>query len=94
MYFDKKQFPELPFFSPHSKAHIERGFIKHYHFRFYPKLGHGICATRRIPCACVSCISMIDQPCISGIPSKNKHATNLSHIVLTVQLLDNITIGI
>ena len=32
---------------------------KHDHLGFDPKLGHGICAIRRIPCACVGCTSML-----------------------------------
>ena len=46
---------------------------KYYHLRFYPKLGHGICAIFRIPCAYVGCTSILDKPWISGIPS-NKQA--------------------
>ena len=42
---------------------------KHYHLRFYPKLGNGVCEIRRISCACVACASMLDKPWISGIPS-------------------------
>ena len=42
-YCDTNQFPALPFCSPHPKPHGSRGFIKHYHLCFGPKLGHGIC---------------------------------------------------
>ena len=63
----KKIFPELPFCGPHPKHHGARGLIKHYHLRFDPKLGHGVCVICRIPCACVSCTSMLDKPWISGI---------------------------
>ena len=42
---------------------------KHYHLRFDTKLGNGVCAIWRIPCACVACTSMLDKPWISGIPS-------------------------
>ena len=45
---------------------------KHYHLRFYPKLGMGVCAIHRIPCACVACASMLDKPWISGISSDKK----------------------
>ena len=37
---------------------------------FIPKIGHIICVIRRIPCTCVARESMLDKPCISGIPSK------------------------
>ena len=42
---------------------------KHYHLRFDPKLGHGICEIIRITCDCVACTSMLDKPWIYGIPS-------------------------
>ena len=32
-----------------------------------PKIVHGICAIRRIPCACVTCTSMLDKPWIFSI---------------------------
>ena len=66
-YCNTNQFPELSFSGPHSKPHGERGLSKHYNLRFYPKLEMGVCATCRIPCACVSCTSMLDKPYISGI---------------------------
>ena len=73
MYFDTNQFPALPFCGPHPNPHDSRGLSKHYNSCFDPKLGHGICAIFRIPCACVACTSMLDKPCTSGIPS-NKQA--------------------
>ena len=69
MYCNTNQFPELSFCGPHSKPHGARGLSKYYHLRFYPKLGNGICEIFRIPCACVACISILDKPWISGIPS-------------------------
>ena len=42
---------------------------KHYHLRFDPNLGHGICAIFRITCACVGCTSIMYQPWISGVQS-------------------------
>ena len=69
MYCNKNQFPSLPFCSPHSKPHGARGMGKHYHLRFYTKLAMGECAILRIPCTCVACTSMLEKPCISGIPS-------------------------
>ena len=36
---------------------------------FDKNIGNGICAIRRIPCACVTCTSMLDKPWISGIQS-------------------------
>ena len=67
MYCETNQFPELPFCGPYSKPHGVRGMSKHYHLRFYPKLGMGVCPIRRIPCACVACTSMLEKPWISGI---------------------------
>ena len=63
------QFPELPFFVPHSKHHGANGASNNYHLRFDPKLGYGVCAILHIPCACVACTSMLNKPWISGIPS-------------------------
>ena len=68
MYCNTNQLPALPFSGPHSKSHGARGLSKHYHFCFDKKLGNGVCAIRRIPYACVACISMLYKPCISGIP--------------------------
>ena len=69
MYCNKNQFPTLPWYGPHSKPHGARGLSKHYHLRFDPKLGNGVCEILPIPCACVACTSMLDKPWISGIPS-------------------------
>ena len=69
MYCDTNQFPKLPFCGSYPKPRGARGLIKHYHLCFDPKLGHGICAIFRIPCACVACTSMLDKPWISGIQS-------------------------
>ena len=68
MYCDTNQFPVLPFCGPHPKPRGERGLSKHYHLRFDPNIGHYICAIHRIPCAYVSCTSMLVQPWVSGIP--------------------------
>ena len=77
IYCDTNQLPALPFFGPHPKHHVARGLSKHYHLRFSPKQGRGICAIRRIPCDCVGCTSMLDKPWISGIPSKKKASYQL-----------------
>ena len=53
IYFYTNQFPILPFCGSYSKPRGARGLNKHYHLRFDPKLGHGICAILRIECACV-----------------------------------------
>ena len=72
MYFNTNQFPALLFCGPHSKPHGARGMSKQYQLRFDTKLGNGVCAIRRITCACVSCTSIIYKPWISGIPSNKK----------------------
>ena len=48
--------------------------IKHYHLRFYPKLGHFICAILRILCACVS--NLIFQ---SNKQALFQHVTNCTY---------------
>ena len=67
MYCNKNQFTALSFCGPNSKPHGARGMSKHYHLRFDPKLGMGVCAIRHIPCACVACTSMLEKSWISGI---------------------------
>ena len=76
MYCNKNKFPALPFCGPHSKPHGARALSKHYHLRFDPKLGNGVCSIRLIPCACVACTSMLDKPWISGIPSYEQQCYN------------------
>ena len=78
IYCNTNQFPALPFCGPHSKPHGARGLGKHYHLRFDPKLGLGVCEILRIPCACVACTPMLDKPWIYGIPSDKKSDKNLS----------------
>ena len=53
MYCDTNQLPALLFCGSHPKPHGARGLSKNYHLRFDPKIGHGICEIRRIPCTCV-----------------------------------------
>ena len=72
MYCDTNQFPALPFFGTYPKPHGARGSSKHYNLRFDPKLGHGVCAIRRITDACVGCTSILDKPCIYGIMLKKQ----------------------
>ena len=66
MFCNTNQFSSLPFNYPHKKPNGVRGLSKHYHMRFDQKLGHGICAIIRIPCACAACTYMLDKPCITG----------------------------
>ena len=71
MFCDTNQIPKLSFFGSYPSPHRAMGLGKHYHLSFDPNLGHGIFLIRRIPCACVSYTSMLDQPWISGIhPTK------------------------
>ena len=72
MYCNPNQLPELPFYGTHSKPHGVRGLSKYYHLNFDPKLGNGVCAIIRIPCAFVACTSILDKTWISGIPSDEK----------------------
>ena len=69
IYCNTNQLPALLFCVPHYKPHGARGLSKNYHLRFDTKLGNGVCAIRRIPCACVACTSMLDKTWIYGIPS-------------------------
>ena len=44
MYCNTNQLTALPFCGANSKPHGARGISKHYHLRFDPKLGNGVCA--------------------------------------------------
>ena len=90
MYCDTNQFPELPFCGPHPKPNVARGLSKHYHLRFDPKLGHVICEIFRILCACVGCTSILENPGFLVYHHRNRHATNLSPIVIIGQFWDHI----
>ena len=72
MYCNTNEFPELLFCCPYYKPYGARGSSKNYHLRFDQKLGNGTCAIRRIPCACVTCTSMLNKSWISGILSYEK----------------------
>ena len=52
MFCNTNQFSSLSFCGPHTKPHGFRGFSKHFHMRFEKTVGNGICAIRRITCAC------------------------------------------
>ena len=80
MYCNKNKWPALPFCGTHSKPHGARGFIKHYHFRFDPKLGNGVCGICLIPYAFVACTSMIDNPWLSGMLSCSVYASDVNMI--------------
>ena len=69
MYCNNNQFTVLPFCGTYSKPHGTVSLSKHYHLRFNPKLGNGVCALLRIPCACVAWTSILEKPWISGMPS-------------------------
>ena len=56
------QSKELSFCGPPAKPHGVTGLSKDYHFSLDPKLGHGKCAIRLIPCDCVVCKTMLDNP--------------------------------
>ena len=95
MYCDTNQFPALPFCGPHTKPHGARGLSKHFHLRFFLKLGHGICLIHRISCACVACTSMIYQTWISSIPSKKEARYQpITYCTYWPVMVYHITIGI
>ena len=71
------QFTVFPFCVPHVKPHGKCVLSKHYHLLFYPKLDHGKFVIQRIPCACVACTNMLDNPDPLVWSTQNNHATNL-----------------
>ena len=77
IYFATNQFIELKFLGPHNKQHGVRGLGKHSHMCFDPKLVHGICVIHSITYMCTQCISTLDQPCTSGIPSHQQPCNQL-----------------
>ena len=77
MYCATNQFPKLPFFNSYKKPHGVRGLSKNYHMCFDPKLVHGICVIHSITYMCTQCISTLDQPCTSGIPSHQQPCNQL-----------------
>ena len=72
MYCSKSQFTELNFLGKQNTPNDVRGLCKHYHIRFYPKIGHGTYAICRISCACTLYNSSLDQPCIPGFPAQKQ----------------------
>ena len=54
IYCDTNQFPTLSFGGSNPKPHGARGLGNHYHLRFDPNIGHGICVIIHIPRACVA----------------------------------------
>ena len=92
MYCNTNYFPVLPFCGPYSKPRGARVFSKHYHLRFYPKIGNGVCAIRHIPCACVTCNTMLEKPWISIIHIFFKNAIKLSPIAPIGQSYSHSTI--
>ena len=68
MYSATKYFPELDFLGTHNKPHGVRGLCKHYHIRFYTKLGHVTCAIRLITFFCTFSTSIMYQPWDTGFP--------------------------
>ena len=74
MYCNTNQFPVLKFCGPHYKHYGASGLSKHYHLRFDPKIGMGVCAICRVPYACVACTPMLEKPWISDISSDKQES--------------------
>ena len=55
------QFPALPLFGPHAKAHGVWGFVNHDHMWLDMKLVYVTCAKHQITYTRFACTSMIDQ---------------------------------
>ena len=86
MYCDTNRFPTLTFCGSYPKPLGERGIINHYHLRFDPKLGHGICAIFRKRYVTVLHLYQFWKNLGFVVLSKqNRHATNLSLDVLIGQ---------
>ena len=96
MYCNTNKLPELLFCGPHSKPHGARGLSRYYHLRFDPKIGMGVYAIFRIPCACVSCTSMLEKHWISGIPPDAQECykpftkCNQVHLLVSIRVLQQL----
>ena len=88
IYCNTNQFPALPSCGPYYKPHGARGLSNHYHLRFVPKLGNGMCVILCIPCAFFACTSMLDKPWISGIPSdaQERYNCNQAHLLSSIRV--------
>ena len=67
IYCTKNQFLQFLFCVPHNKPHGVHRLSNHYHMCFYPKLGHGTCTIRQIPCAYTQCTSTLYKPWTPGV---------------------------
>ena len=67
-FFTKNQFPQLEFCVIPNKPHGTHRSGKTYHMCFYPKIGHGSCSIRLIPCSFIQCTSTLDKPLNPGVP--------------------------
>ena len=62
----------------------ERVSMKHYyHIRCDPELGEGLCAMRRIPCACSGCVEQLSKPWLPNLEKRNNHVmlSNQKHVI-------------
>ena len=99
MFGNTNQFPSFSFCGTHTKPHGVRGFSKHYHMWFDPKLGHDICAICRILCVCAECTSMLEKLCINCLTPKQQlcywTVTNFSYwsVLVSFNKLNKITLS-
>ena len=59
MSWDYQKFPRNPDAEEIFKMRGTNNIISCYHYRLYPKLGRGVCAIHRIPCACTDCVDQL-----------------------------------
>ena len=72
IFCDRNQFPILMFCGPHKNPHGVTWLGKHYHIRFYPKLGHSLCSILWISCTCAECTSMLDKHWVPSLLPQQK----------------------
>ena len=72
MTWTKSKFPKLKFANNKQKIRGSSSVLSHYHYRFDPRLGHGKCAMRRIPCLCEQCCEMLDKKWIPRVQAENQ----------------------
>ena len=60
--FEEVQFKDTKYSKKGFEEGDHNGIMAHYNFRFDTDLGLGICAARRIPCTCKSCLDQLKLP--------------------------------
>ena len=61
MTWDYWKFPRHPVAAEKFETRGTNTILFHYHYRFDPKLGKGVCVIFQIPCACTAYVAQIHK---------------------------------